>query len=160
MVLIVKNPPANAGDTGNAGLVPGLGRSPAGEHGNPLPNVLSSKSLSLVGQWSQIMPEEAVPLPSTEDKEAVVHAVFIKNEVKSKSDRVFLKWRPQARAPLQRPAASCCFCGSHKVTATCGARAGPPAFYSGDQVVSPPRPVSAHAVREGSRRYLHGDWSV
>ena len=66
----------------------------------------------------------------------------------------------RARAPLQRPAASCCFCGSHKVTATCGARAGPPAFYSGDQVVSPPRPVSAHAVREGSRRYLHGDWSV
>ena len=58
-------------------------------------NVLSSKSLSLVGQWSQIMPEEAVPLPSTEDKEAVVHAVFIKNEVKSKSDRVFFKWRPQ-----------------------------------------------------------------
>ena len=65
-----------------------------------------------------------------------------------------------ARAPLQRPAASCCFCGSHKATATCGARAGPPAFYSGDQVVSPPRPVSAHAVREGSRCYLHGDWSV
>ncbi|XP_055411226.1 ciliogenesis and planar polarity effector 1 isoform X1 [Bubalus kerabau] len=44
-------------------------------------NVLSSKSLSMVGQWSQIMPEEAVPLPSTEDKEAVVHAVFIKNEL-------------------------------------------------------------------------------
>ncbi|XP_043743250.1 ciliogenesis and planar polarity effector 1 isoform X13 [Cervus elaphus] len=44
-------------------------------------NVLSSKSLSLVGQWSQIMPEEAIPLPSTEDKEAVVHAVFIKNEL-------------------------------------------------------------------------------
>ena len=54
-------------------------------------NVLSSKSLYLVGQWSQIMPEEAVPLPSTEDKEAVVHAVFVKNEVKSESDRVFLK---------------------------------------------------------------------
>lgn len=53
-------------------------------------NVSSSKSLSLVGQWSQIMPE-AVPLPSTEDKEAVVHTVFIKNEVKSESDRVFLK---------------------------------------------------------------------
>jgi len=35
-VLIVKNPAANAGDTGNAGSVPGLGRSPAGGHGNPL----------------------------------------------------------------------------------------------------------------------------
>ncbi|TKC50332.1 hypothetical protein EI555_001993, partial [Monodon monoceros] len=44
-------------------------------------NILSSKSPSLVGQWSQITPEEAVHLPSTEDKEAVVHAVFIKNEL-------------------------------------------------------------------------------
>ncbi|XP_049504105.1 ciliogenesis and planar polarity effector 1 isoform X4 [Panthera uncia] len=44
-------------------------------------NILSSKSPSLVGQWSQIIPEEAVHLPSNEDKEAVVHAVFIKNEL-------------------------------------------------------------------------------
>jgi hypothetical protein len=47
-------------------------------------NNFFSKSLSLVGQWSQIIPEEAVLLPSIEDKEAVVNAVFIKNEVKSK----------------------------------------------------------------------------
>ena len=33
MVLIVKNTPANAKDTG---LVLGLGRSPGGGHGNPL----------------------------------------------------------------------------------------------------------------------------
>ena len=25
-VLVVKNPPANAGDTGDVGLIPGLGR--------------------------------------------------------------------------------------------------------------------------------------
>ncbi|KAM5260741.1 ciliogenesis and planar polarity effector 1 isoform 3-T4 [Hipposideros larvatus] len=43
--------------------------------------ILSSKSPSLMGQWSQIMPEEAIHLPSPEDKEAVVHAVFIKNEL-------------------------------------------------------------------------------
>ena len=30
---LVKNLPANAGDTG---LIPGLGRSPEGENGNPL----------------------------------------------------------------------------------------------------------------------------
>ena len=30
---VVKNPPANAGDMG---LIPGLGRSPGGGHGNPL----------------------------------------------------------------------------------------------------------------------------
>ena len=33
---VVKNPPAIAGDTGDGGSVPGLGRSPGGGHGNPL----------------------------------------------------------------------------------------------------------------------------
>ena len=32
-VSVVKNPPANAGD---AGLIPGLGRSPGEGNGNPL----------------------------------------------------------------------------------------------------------------------------
>ena len=36
MVLVVKNPPANARDGGVSGLIPGLGRSPGEEHGNPL----------------------------------------------------------------------------------------------------------------------------
>ena len=31
-----KNLPANAGNTGDAGLIPGSGRSPGGGHGNPL----------------------------------------------------------------------------------------------------------------------------
>ena len=33
---MVKNLPANAGDISDAGLIPGLGRSPGGGHGNPL----------------------------------------------------------------------------------------------------------------------------
>ena len=36
MALVVKNVPANAGDVRDAGLIPGLGRSPGGGHGNPL----------------------------------------------------------------------------------------------------------------------------
>ena len=36
MVLVVKNPPANAGDVTDMGSVPGLGRSLRGRHGNPL----------------------------------------------------------------------------------------------------------------------------
>ena len=36
VVLMVKNPPANAGDTGDAAWIPELGRSPGGGHGNPL----------------------------------------------------------------------------------------------------------------------------
>ena len=38
VALVVKNPPANAGDTRGAGLIPGSGRSPGGGHGNPLQN--------------------------------------------------------------------------------------------------------------------------
>ena len=33
---MVKNPPANAGDTRDAGLIPRLGRSPGGGSGNQL----------------------------------------------------------------------------------------------------------------------------
>ena len=39
MVLVVKNPPANAGDAGDSGdlgSIPRLGKSPEEVHGNPL----------------------------------------------------------------------------------------------------------------------------
>ena len=35
VALLVKNPPASAGDTRDMGLIPGLGRSPGGGNGNP-----------------------------------------------------------------------------------------------------------------------------
>ena len=36
VVLVVRNPPADAGEVRVAGSIPGLGRSPGGGHGNPL----------------------------------------------------------------------------------------------------------------------------
>ena len=36
MVLVTENLPANAGDVGDSGLIPGSGTSPGGGHGNPL----------------------------------------------------------------------------------------------------------------------------
>ena len=36
VTLVVKNPPANAGDKRDAGLIPEPGRSPGGGHGTPL----------------------------------------------------------------------------------------------------------------------------
>ena len=36
VVLVVKNPPTDRGDARDAGLIPGLGRSPGGGHGSPL----------------------------------------------------------------------------------------------------------------------------
>ena len=34
--LMVNDPPANAGDIGDLGMIPGLGRSPVGGNGNSL----------------------------------------------------------------------------------------------------------------------------
>ena len=36
VALVIKNLPANTGDARDAGLIPGLGRSPGGGHGSPL----------------------------------------------------------------------------------------------------------------------------
>ena len=36
VALVVKNPPANAGDAKDTGLIPGSGRSFGGGYGNPL----------------------------------------------------------------------------------------------------------------------------
>ena len=36
VALVVKNPPASAGDKRDMGLISGLGRSPGEGHGNPL----------------------------------------------------------------------------------------------------------------------------
>ena len=48
MLLVVKNLPANAGDTGDIGLIPGLGRSPGAGNGNPLQYITVAKhSLSM-----------------------------------------------------------------------------------------------------------------
>ena len=35
VVIVVKNPPANTGDSREAGSIPGLGRSPGGGYSNP-----------------------------------------------------------------------------------------------------------------------------
>ena len=36
VALVVQNPPANTGDIRDRDSIPGLGRSPGGEHGNPI----------------------------------------------------------------------------------------------------------------------------
>ena len=36
LALVVKSPPANTGDIRDTSLIPGLGRSPGVENGNPL----------------------------------------------------------------------------------------------------------------------------
>ena len=69
MVLVVKNLPANARDIRDAGSIPGSGRSPGGENGNPLQysslgnpmnrglttvhRVTKSRSLADQGPWGR-----------------------------------------------------------------------------------------------------------
>ena len=43
MALMVNNLPANAGDTGDMGFIPGSGRSPGERNGNPLQLFLSGE---------------------------------------------------------------------------------------------------------------------
>ena len=50
VVQVVKNLPANAGDTRNLGSVPGLGRSPGAGNGNPLQHSCLESSMDR-GAW-------------------------------------------------------------------------------------------------------------
>ena len=54
MALLVKNPPANAGDIWNSGLIPGLGRSPGGGHGNPLQYSCLENPLERWAWWATV----------------------------------------------------------------------------------------------------------
>ena len=51
MALVVKNLPANAGDIGDVGSILGSGRSPRGEHGNPLRSSCLENSMDRGAWW-------------------------------------------------------------------------------------------------------------
>ena len=55
---VVKNPPANAGDTSDAGLIPGLGRSPGEGNGNLLQYSCLENPMDR-GAWQAIVHEVA-----------------------------------------------------------------------------------------------------
>ena len=54
MALVVKNPPASAGDIRDVGSIPGLGRSPAGGHGNPLQDSCLENPMDREAWWALI----------------------------------------------------------------------------------------------------------
>ena len=55
MVLVVKNPLANAGDIRDVGSIPALGRSSGGGNGNPLPWTEEPGGLEPMG-WQRDSP--------------------------------------------------------------------------------------------------------
>ena len=51
---MVKNPPVNAGDVGDSGLISRLGRSPGGRHGNPLQYSCLEKPMDRGAWWATV----------------------------------------------------------------------------------------------------------
>ena len=54
VVLVVKNPPANAGDLRDVGCITGSGRSPGGGHGNPLQSCCLENPLDTGAWWATV----------------------------------------------------------------------------------------------------------
>ena len=52
MALVVKNPAASAGGTRYEGFIPGSGRSPGGEHGNPLQYSCQENPMGREAWWA------------------------------------------------------------------------------------------------------------
>ena len=53
-MLVVKNPPANAEETRDMGLIPGLGRSYAGGNGNPLQCSCLGNPMDRGARWATV----------------------------------------------------------------------------------------------------------
>jgi len=51
---VVKNPPANAGDTRDMGSIPGWGRSPEGGNGNPLQYSFLENPMDRGAWWTTV----------------------------------------------------------------------------------------------------------
>ena len=78
--LVIKNPPASAGDTRDMGSIPGQGRSPGVENGNPLqyscwkipgPRSLAGYSTRSPKSWTRL----STNLPSLGSKLTNVHQI-------------------------------------------------------------------------------------
>ena len=54
VALVVKYPPANAGDARNAGSIPRPGRSPGDRHGNPLQYSCLENPMDRGGWWATV----------------------------------------------------------------------------------------------------------
>ena len=65
VALVVKNPPASAGDVRDSGSIPGSGRFPGGGHGNPQ-QYSCLESLMDRAAWQAIVPGGSKELDTTE----------------------------------------------------------------------------------------------
>ena len=59
VALVVKNPPANAGERRDTGLVPGSGESSGGSHGNPLQYSCTENPMDGGAWWTELWSTES-----------------------------------------------------------------------------------------------------
>ena len=78
VVLVVNNPPANAGDARDSGLVPGSGRSPGEGNGNPLQYSCLENPMDR-GAWQTVIP--GVTQSQTEDTNTYTWFVNGRNQL-------------------------------------------------------------------------------
>ena len=69
---VVKNPHANAGDAGDLGSVPGWGRAPGGENGNPLQYSCLKNPMDR-GPWQATVQGDRKELDMTEQLSTHTH---------------------------------------------------------------------------------------
>jgi len=82
---VVKNPPANTGDPGDAGLILVSERSPGGWHGNPLQYFCLENPMDR-GAWWAIVHELTKELDKTEQLSTNAHAHFDFSSQKLRND--------------------------------------------------------------------------
>ena len=73
--LVVKNPPANAGDVRDTGLIPGSGRSSGGGHGNPLQYSCLENPMDRGACWVRV---HGVAQNQTPLRRYSIHVQFVK----------------------------------------------------------------------------------
>ena len=59
VALVLKNPPANAGDIRDAGSIPGSSRSPGGGNGNPLQHSCLENHMDRGAWWAPSIGSES-----------------------------------------------------------------------------------------------------
>ena len=80
---MVKNPPAKEGSpAGDAGLIPGLGRSPGGGHGNPFQCSCLENSTGREAWWATVH-GVAKELDTTEQLTLSLQGFFLKISLKA-----------------------------------------------------------------------------
>ena len=73
MALVVKKPPANAGDVKGKGSIPGSGRSPGGGHSNPLQHSCLENARDRGAWWATV---HGVTKSGTQLSDYAEHPVF------------------------------------------------------------------------------------